>query len=267
MVIIHLTVNPFYITLPYELPTNQITLFQFFNIEKWSLITNKIIYIILVVSLVVTAIGYRVRLAIFVSMVSYLLFMGNYLGTAKSPHMSYVWHSQNLIWYLLFTLFLLPSSSKIQLNRRGVQNLLKRESYYWEEVVVVLTICAAYFGSGYSKLSTSGLEWANGYTMQGYMLQRYIYSGNPLAGLIVSDLSLAKLLSWITLALETIIPFCLLVPYLRWVTLLAFFFLHFGIKLIMDIDFIYSHFLVYLTFFLAIAIEKYLLYKSRRQLK
>lgn len=264
MVIFHLLAHQYYLTSPYQLPTNQITLFEFLSIEKWSFETNKIILFLLIASLSLVAIGVKVRSSLVVSNICYLLFMGNYLGTAKSPHMSYVWHSQNLIAYFLLVLLLIPSTGLVKLNRRGLKRLWKQESFYWEEVIIIMTICAAYFGSGYSKIQTSGFGWADGYTMQGYMFQRYLYSFNPFAEFLVKDFQFSVIISWLTLAMETFIPFLLFLPRVKWLILIAFFMLHLGIKIIMEIDFIYSHYLVYLTFFFSFPIETLVRRTGRR---
>ena len=244
-VLLYLLFNWFYVTGPYGGNYNPIPLFELFKIEQWSLGVNKILYILLLGSLSFLAFGKLPRIFTALSTVLFFLFMGNYLGSMKSPNSNYVWHSHNMILYILLALNFLP------VNKVKTLSFQSKEFYLWELILLKLIVCTGYFGSAYIKLKTSGLNWMDGYTLQAYFIQKHILTGNTFALNFVDNLNLLIAISWFTVLLELIFCFGLLIRKTEFYVLGMLFGFHLMILLTLEINFINSHFLPISTLFLA----------------
>tara|TARA_Y100000590_G_C15258758_1_gene840344 strand:- start:93 stop:674 length:582 start_codon:yes stop_codon:yes gene_type:complete len=182
--------------------------------------------------------------------------MGNYLGIAKSPYSTSVWHNHNMVLMLLSVMTALPSIDNIKITPTGLKLKTNLSSKKWEEVLILLTICSAYFGAGYCKLAVSGLRWMNGYTLQAFMLKKYLITDNHYAKYLVIDFNLSLVLSWLTILLECFLVFGLLVPFLRWIIWISLFVFHYCIFLTMDVNFLTPHFLICSAYFFTLVLEK-----------
>ena len=79
--------------------------------------------------------------------------------------------------------------------------------------VTQLSAALAYFFAGASKLVIGGADWANGYTLQGIMLEFHA----PWTDLFVHDLRLLRLMSAGLLLVQAAFPLVFLARSLRWV--------------------------------------------------
>lgn len=244
-VLIYLLMNWFYVTGPYGGNYNPIPLFELFSIEQWSLGVNKLLFVLLLVSLCLLAFGRVPRLFTALSAIFFFLFMGNYLGSMKSPNSNYVWHSHNMILYILLALNFLP------VNKVKTLSSQSKEYFLWELVLLKLIVCSGYFGSAFIKLKTSGLDWMDGYTLQAYFIQKHILTGNTFVLNFVDSLSLLVAISWLTIMLELILCFGLLFKKTEFYVLGLLFGFHLMILLTLEINFINSHFIPISTLFLA----------------
>ena len=255
-VLIHLILNQNYVLAPYIQATNPISIFELLSIGKWSQTTNWILYYLLIFSLFLSFLGLKTRLFLSFSTVLYFFFMGNYLGIAKSPHSTSVWHNHNMVFMLLLVMATLPSVGNIKFTLKGLSFKPTIRSKKWEEVLILLTICSAYFGAGYCKLAVSGLTWMNGYTLQAFMLKKYMITGNPYAKYFIVNFNLSLVLSWLTILLECLFVFGLLLPFLRWIIWISLFVFHYCIFLTMDVNFLTPHFLICSAYFFTLVFEK-----------
>lgn len=67
----------------------------------------------------------------------------------------------------------------------------------------------AYFSAGLAKLGQEP-SWTNGYTLQYYLLGRSVHTGAPPLWMILNDIQVAKLASWVVLLMELLSPLALL---------------------------------------------------------
>lgn len=256
-VISYLLTHLGYITDPYLKNHNLISNFQLLGIGQWSQEWNYILFVCLLFSFVGIAVGYKARYFIFQTLILYFLYMGNYLGVGKSPNSTYVWHSHNLVFYLLLVMLFLPSISRLkihEINKLKGKNI----SYFkWEELLILITVCAPYFGSGYVKLLTSGAQWADGFTMQAYFIQKYILTGNEFAKFFITQFDLLIFFSWTALIFESFLIFGLLIPYARWFSLLLAFVFHLFIYLALEVNFLHSHYLPWAVYFIGIFYDQF----------
>lgn len=74
----------------------------------------------------------------------------------------------------------------------------------------------SYFAGGVAKIKHGG-EWMNGYTLQYYFLQRHIDLDTPLAWNLVANLSVSKIVSYIIVLSELLIPIAFLNKKIEWV--------------------------------------------------
>ena len=87
----------------------------------------------------------------------------------------------------------------------------------WPLRLVAWLLALAYASSVTSKLVTSGLEWANGATLQFYAYYRGMPRNRPLGVWLSGEPALAAVLSWGALAFESTFLLAVLRPRLRWI--------------------------------------------------
>lgn len=256
---IHLALNSHYVTAPYQLKWNPITLFEFLGITQWNQNLNWFIYGALILFLLLSAIGVFARWFIAGSVFLFFLFMGNYLGISKSLYSTSVWHNHNLIFMLLVIMPFLPSVTNLSILKGSIEKNSKR----WEEYLILLTIATAYFGAGYCKLAVSGIEWANGYTLQAILLKKYLLTGNIYAKYLASNYTACFVLSGLTLLLECVFIFGLLLKGWKWVVFISLFIFHWSTGFFMDVHFLNPHFLICSTYFMTLIIDR-LFFQEKR---
>jgi hypothetical protein len=80
----------------------------------------------------------------------------------------------------------------------------------WPRQSIKLTLALAYFGAGYAKLVSGGIGWADGYTLQGYLLQKYLKEGSSAGYWLAQSYWASMGLSILTLLFEftfILVPF------------------------------------------------------------
>lgn len=80
----------------------------------------------------------------------------------------------------------------------------------------------SYFAGGLAKIR-HGLDWMNGWTLQFYFLQRHIDLDTPLAWALVSNFTLSKVLSYLVVVTELLVPLAFINKKLEWFFVVSFF--------------------------------------------
>jgi hypothetical protein len=146
-------------------------------------------------------------------------------------------HSMNLITQVLWVFalwFQLEHAAMAQARRRGD---------YWHAAlqprwVVLLPIGMIgwlYTLSGMTKLVDSGLGWADGLSMQLWVLA--FGRRGPLFDLMIEQRALVAALQWLTLVFETSAVLCVAIRPLRWLAGAMLTGFHFGQQLVFDFPF------------------------------
>jgi hypothetical protein len=94
-----------------------------------------------------------------------------------------------------------------------------------------------YFSAVWSKLSASGLDWANGFTLQYYLARNGLRWGNPLAYWLSHYHTLILLTQYGVLLFQATFAVAVVFPRLRWIYVPAGFCLHIGIYLTLKAPF------------------------------
>ena len=121
------------------------------------------------------------RFFIGLSLASFFLYQGWLYGFIRSKDDSYVYHSLNIVVFILLIWMLAPSNSRwkagfwigrILKKARKAPPLKTAQNTYpaWPRLLIITSMATSYFGSFYSKLSTSGFHWIDGHTLQSYLL-------------------------------------------------------------------------------------------------
>jgi hypothetical protein len=91
--------------------------------------------------------------------------------------------------------------------------------------------------SALAKLSKSGLDWMNGYTLQFNLLDAGVRGVTPLGLWLGGQHGLAAIISWVVILFEATFWLVPLIPRLAWVYVPAGIGIHLGIYLAMGPDF------------------------------
>ena len=103
----------------------------------------------------------------------------------------------------------------------------------WPLELLFIELAAFYFQAGYAKLATSGLAWADGYSLQFYLLEKRQPAGEWLA----AHLWLCRALSAAVLTFEVGFPIAIFARRLRPLFLVGGFAFHLGTIAFMDVWF------------------------------
>jgi hypothetical protein len=227
--------------------------FEWLEINQLSAETFKLWEVVLVTALAMTSLGMFTRVAAATACAAYFIYIGNYLGFTKCEGTNYVYHSKNIVVFILFIFAVAPG-----INIWGFDGWLKRGCKWltdsshvvsvWPTQLIKLMLGIAYFGAGYGKIAASP-GWADGYTLQAYLVQKYL--------LIDKFNSLWLSQFWwvcLTLGVATLIfelTFFIIVfkPRLTWFYVLAGLGFHVSILLSMEINFFPYFGATYLIFF------------------
>ena len=132
-----------------------------------------------IISLLFSALGlFFQRFFMILSLISFFLFQGYlycFIRTADDP---YVYHSANIVVFILLIWFLAPTNSRWtsyfwikRFFQKGKKQFQSSFVYpQWPRFLIILTMGISYFGSFYCKFVTSGFQWINGHTLQHYLL-------------------------------------------------------------------------------------------------
>ncbi len=231
---------------------NPIPLFELVGLGLMDYQSLYYIYLTLVVSLTLAMLGILTRVSLYISWICFFLYMGTKLGFAKMPGSNYVYHSQNIIVFVLFILSVSPGISDwgiVSFFRKNRKKQIYSPPHIpnWPTQLIKSTIALAYFGAGYCKIATSFL-WADGYTLQAYFLHRHILLDMELSGFLAQFYYLCLFLGIASLILE--LTFFLIIFFPRLAPFYVFSALMFHVSVIftMDINFLKTFALVYLVF-------------------
>lgn len=108
----------------------------------------------------------------------------------------------------------------------------------WPLVLTRWVFALIYLSGAYSKLRLSGLDWANGFTLQYYLIRDGLRFNIDLGMQIAQYHWLAVALSWFALAFESTFFLVLLFPILGWLYVPLGVGLHLGIYLTMGATFL-----------------------------
>ena len=162
-------------------------LFEWLGLGQLPLSVVRLSGVLLLIALLSAACGLFTRLALTLAWISFFLFYGTVLGFEKpEPHAIslYTYHYNNIVLFVLFILSVSPGVSLWGidgLRRRGWGWQSRSASPpavlsvpAWPTRLIKLILALAYFGSGATKLKTSGILWADGYTLQAYFLMKHL---------------------------------------------------------------------------------------------
>lgn len=224
-----------------------IDLIAFFGVEPMPLEFFQNVRWLLVGALGLAILGIFTRPALWIAFLSFLAYEGTYLGFTKPIDSQYVFHMSNLTAFVLGILAIAPD-----VGRHGVASLIRgapdaMPAPRWPRRVVIGAIAIAYFGAGYCKMAESPL-WIDGYTLQGYMLDRAIRHDIASAVWLASHYWLCVALSVLTILLELSWILVIFFPRLAWTHVTGGLLLHVSILITMKIDFFQFFALNYLVF-------------------
>jgi hypothetical protein len=116
-----------------------------------------------------------------------------------------------------------PSGERLSVDallrrRRGLQPAERSEFAIWPLKVSHVLLSFSYFSAGMAKMLHSGLEWMNGYTLQGHTLADALSRGHPVGVWLAQQHTLAVLLSVFTIVFELFFWVSLILPR-RWIPL------------------------------------------------
>ena len=103
----------------------------------------------------------------------------------------------------------------------------------WPLELCFVALATFYFQAGFAKLSTGGLGWADGYTLQYYLIDRGVPAGMWLA----TSVPLCRALSVLVLVFELTFPLAIVVRRLRPAYLLGGVLFHLGTHWLMHVRF------------------------------
>ena len=151
-------------------------------------------------------------------------------------------HPEALFMAALLLLALSPSGAVWSLDarrHRAPGGPLHATSPFarWPLLAIQWLLALAYFSSAISKLASSGLSWANGYTLQYYLIEDGLRWQRPLGVWLGQQHLLVMALSWLTLIFEGTFFLVLAWPALAWLYLPVGTAFHAGIYFAMDAPF------------------------------
>lgn len=130
-------------------------------------------------------------------------------------------------------------------KRRGLkpENLFSPE-YAWPIHLIRIVFCIVFFSAGFSKLTTSGIDWISSDTVRNFMIRAWITHFENrhvdlagLNGLLFSQALLMKLFALYTVSVELIAPLALFVKKLRYFIIAGLFCMQIGIKFTILVNF------------------------------
>jgi hypothetical protein len=176
--------------------------------------------------------------------------IGTYWSFNKAPDTNYVTHSQNILFWVPLILAASPGVAEYTiLNLKkwisGSRSQVRIPNFGTQ--MIIATLALSYFSAGYCKLSAD-LMWADGDTLQVYILEKHLLLDIALGNFIAQSYWLCLLLGWATLVFELGFMVVIFATKLRPVFAVAGLLFHLGIFLAMDINFLTHMCLVYLIF-------------------
>ncbi len=205
-----------------------------------------LVYWGLMIGLALGGLGIGSRAPLFVAAFGYFYLKGLQMGFMRPPFTEYTYHSGNLAVFVLLIMAISPTYAHQNIIKAWKEPLSRVRSG-WPVQLVKLSLAIAYFGAVYCRLTTS-TKWLDGYTLQAYLLERFLLNGEPLALTLAQSIPLCIVLSWLAVLFEAFFFLALLVPRTALVLVPAGIAFHFGIWLAMDIQFFPFFVITYFAF-------------------
>jgi hypothetical protein len=160
-------------------------------------------------------------------------------------------HNEAIFIFFLLSLAFAPSGEELSvdalLRRRRIITAPSAREWppgsdlaMWPLKFAHVLLALTYFSTGMSKLIAGGLQWMNGYTLQGYTFADALNRDIPLGMWLAQHHTAAILLSVFTIAFETFFFVSLLVPWTAPLFFLTGIFFHIGLYVTAGHDF-YQH--------------------------
>lgn len=197
-----------------------------------------------IISLIMAFLGVRTRLALGLAFVCYFFYFGQMIDY------TFVRRKTNLIPLVLLTLTVAPN-----IHRCGLLPFLRKQDAEepveaWPLFVVKGLISMVYLLFAYTKLfKAGGFGWAEGESLQAYLLTFYLYGDMQYALWLAQHPLLCTLMSWFTIVFELTFWMVVFWPRLTWPFVLAGLIFHSGIAWFMEIYYIKYFGLTYVVFF------------------
>jgi len=171
-------------------------------------------------------------------------------------------HPEALLLITLIALAFSPAGRVLSIDdlRRRLALALKRRKFvdfhlarrrsvlaWWPLLLVQWLLALVYFSAALSKLKMSGFDWANGYTLQYYLLQDGVRWGSNVGVWLGGQHTLVWLMSWMSLIFEGTFFLAVLFPALALVYIPIGAAFHAGIYVAMRAPF-FHYFPLYLAF-------------------
>ena len=165
-------------------------------------------------------VGLFTRLSLFLFTVGTWIFVAH-LFSYGDRH-----HTEALFALFLMLLVFAPSGERLSVDallrrRRGAAPAGTSELAVWPLKVMHVLLGLTYFSAGMAKMLHSGLEWMNGYTLQGHTLADALSRGHPVGVWLAQQHTLAVLLSVFTIIFELFFWVSLILPR-RWTPVFLF---------------------------------------------
>lgn len=225
-----------------EFPSwNPIPLFEYFGIERMNVFDYQVCALMLIGSLCLTVIGWKPRFWLFSSCILFFLVHGQLLSLTKSPVSNYVFHSKNIV---VFVLLILAMDSNVGKRSFLTHLFIDSKKLYDTKIsshsfhLILISYGMVYLGATYIRFLNNGFQWMDGFTLKSYFLESYFSEGSEVALKLSKHHYVVQILSILTTLFEG--SFMLLLIFFR--PYLALFaggiLMHLGIFWIMKIDFL-----------------------------
>jgi hypothetical protein len=227
-----------------SLSFHPIPLFELIGIGRFDVVTFEWVYIALLLSLSMAMLGLATRPNLFLSAILFFLVRGQLLSLTKSPDSNYVYHSQNLVIFVLIILALDSNMGRDSLITRWTRMFIheRSQSISGHSLnLVVISMGLVFFGASYVRLTTSGFGWMDGFTLKSFLMLSYFSDGVILAYKIAQHHYVCMALSILLMSFEFgfIFLFLFFRPYVF--LFLGSLLLHYSILKIMNINFFQYH--------------------------
>lgn len=173
--------------------------------------------------------------------VLFLICMRDFIICQSGPENIYTaWNHAVVFWVLLAL---------------GFKNYLGTEKTI---TLIKFLLLFSYFAGGIAKIR-HGFEWMNGWTLQYYFLQRHIDLDAPLAWSMVSNINVAKALSWLVVLPELLVPLAFFNKRLEWLFVFSFFIFQIICWYVLKLKWMHYYgwtYLIYFSIFLVWIFEK-----------
>lgn len=213
---------------------NPIPLFEDLGITRIYPDFYNFVYLGLFVLFALAVLGIGLRVVLPLILLGCLYIFGNDLGLERPAYSNYVYHSRNLVIYVLF-IFVLAAFANAS-------------RFKWPVTAVKLTIAAFYFGSAYTKLVDTGFQWINGYTLQGILYTSHILNPRPQTLWLANQHELCTWLSIATILLDLSFIFVCLTRRVVFIWIFGLIGFHLAVDYFLNIVFYKFHLYAYLIF-------------------